>query len=60
METDDEYDEAVYRRETLADLDAMVEGLRAGGVTYLAWYRMAVELRREWRRDWGYNDAGKQ
>jgi hypothetical protein len=53
----DEYDEAVHQREQLADADALVEGLRAGGVTYLAWYRLVVEFRREMRKSYGLDDV---
>jgi hypothetical protein len=57
METDDdEYDEAIYRQETLADLDALVEEARAG-VTRLAIYRLVVKFRRDMRKDLGMKDA---
>jgi hypothetical protein len=53
METDDDYDEAVYRRETLADADALVEELTAGKVSFLALYRLAVKFRRDIRKSFG-------
>ena len=49
-------DEASHRAEQLADLDTMLEELRAGGVAYLSWYRQIVKLRREFRKSYGLPD----
>jgi hypothetical protein len=56
-EFEEEYDFGAYLRDQLADLDALIEGLRSGGVARLAWYRAAVEFRREFRRNWGLDDV---